>query len=171
MHSLLILPLLMPLMAVALIMLQTRGERPLRPRRLWIAPLLLGGLVAAAIAVVPRPAFDLAAWEALVFATASGMAFGGWRAHATALRHDPDTGRIMASQSTIAGAVLAGAFLLRTVVRDALGVQAALITDMSMLFALGMIVALNAALWRRARDLMPADRRSLPYRNRATTSR
>ena len=66
----------------------------------------------------------------------------------------------MASQSNLAVAVLALVVLLRVGARqalgDALGAQAAVIGDASMLFALGMIVALRGALWRRAKGLVPA---------------
>ena len=150
------MPLVLPLMAVALIMMRSTRERPLRPGQLWIAPLVFASLVATAIYLVPHPPFGFVGDAAMVFTGASGLAFGTWRAHTTVLRHDPDTGRIMASQSNVAAAVLAAVFLLRTAVREAFGTQTTLVTDMSMLFALGMIVALQTALWRRAKGLVPA---------------
>ncbi len=57
----------------------------------------------------------------------------------------------MASQSGLAIAVLVGVFLLRFGARQALGEGAAVAGDASMVFALGMVVALRVALWRRAR--------------------
>ena len=147
------MPLVMPLMAVALIMMRSTRERRLHPGRLWIAPFCFTALVATALYLTPHPPFSMEADEAMVFAVASGLAFGTWRAQATVLRHEPGTGRIMASQSNIAAAVLAAVFLLRTMVREQFGAHTVLVTNMSMLFAVGMIVALQSALWHRARGL------------------
>ena len=151
-----IMPIVIPLVVFAAIALRARRERPLHPSRLWIAPVVVTGLIGLGLYFAPHPVF--AAADYLVFAAAAvaGLAFGWWRAHATVLRHDPDTGRIMASQSNLAMAVLAAVFLLRVGARQALGGDAAVVGDASMLFALGMVVALRVALWRRATGLVPA---------------
>jgi hypothetical protein len=151
-----IMPIVIPLAVFALIALRARRERPLHPGRLWIAPLIAVPLIGLGLYFTPHPTF--APLDYLIFgaAGAAGLAFGWWRAHATVLRHDPDSGRIMASQSNLAMAVLAGDFLLRVGARQALGGNAALVGDASMLFALGMVVTLRLALWRRATGLVPA---------------
>lgn len=155
-----VMPLVIPLVFVAVIALRARRERPLHPDRLWIAPLIIGLLIAAGLYFTPHPLFGAGAYAAMALAGLAGIAFGAWRAHATVLRHDPGTGRIMASQSNLAVAVLAGIVLLRIGARqaldDAMGAQAAVVADASLLFALGMVVALRVALWRRAKGLMPA---------------
>jgi hypothetical protein len=87
----------------------------------------------------------------MLLSGASGFYFGIWQANETVLRHDPGTGRIMASNSNVAVAVLAAAVFVRFGSRQMLGDHAALASDMSMLFALGLVVALRLALWRRAR--------------------
>lgn len=103
-----------------------------------------------------HPAFSATAYTAMAAAGAFGLAFSAWRAHTTVLRHDAATGRIMVSQSNLAVAVLAGVVMLRIGARhalgDALGASAAVIADASMLFALGMVIA----LWRRAQGLVAA---------------
>lgn len=155
-----IMPIAIPAIFVAVIALRARRERPLHPDRLWIAPVLITVLIGMGLYFTPHPLFGVGAYGAMALAGAAGIAFGWWRAHATVLRHDPDTGRIMASQSNLAVAVLAGVVVLRVGARqifgDALGPQAAVIGDASMLFALGMVIALRLALWRRARGLVPA---------------
>ncbi len=149
-----IMPLAIPLIVVAAIALRARREQPLHPDRLWIAPILIGVLIGAGLYFTPHPPFSTADFLIMTLAAAAGVAFGWWRAHATVLRHDPDTGRIMARQSNLAVAVLAGVVLLRIGARQALGSQTALVGDASMLFALGMVVALRIALWRRAKGLL-----------------
>lgn len=136
-----ILPIAMPFLAVALIMVHERRERPLRRGRLGIAPSFLGLLVALAVAVMPGPSLDPLAWAALGFMAASALTFGTWRAQATVLRHDTGTERIMAGQSAIAGAVLAEAFLICTPARGSLGAQTGPVTDMLLLFVPRMVVA------------------------------
>ncbi len=151
-----IIPLAIPLVVVAGIARRARRERPLQPDRLWIAPLVVGALIGAGLYFTPHPIFGVDDWLAFAATAAAGFAFGWWRAHATVLRHNADTGRIMASQSNLAVAVLAGVVLLRVGARAALGGSAAVVGDASMLFALAMVVALRVALWRRARRLAPA---------------
>jgi membrane protein CcdC involved in cytochrome C biogenesis len=151
-----IMPLAIPLVVVAIIALRARRERPLHPGRLWIAPVLVTVLIGLGLVYSPHPAFGLGTDAVLALAAIAGLGFGWWRAHATVLRHDPDTGRIMASQSNLAVAVLAGVFVLRMAARQALGTGAVIATDASMLFALGMVIALRVALWRRAKGLVPA---------------
>ena len=150
------MPLVIPLIVVAVIALRARRERPLHPDRLWIAPVVVTALIGMGLYYTPHPLFGPGDDAIFIVAAAAGVAFGAWRAHATVLRHDPDTGRIMASQSNLAVAVLAGVVLLRLGARQALGDQAAVAGDASMLFALGMVVALRVALWRRAKGLVPA---------------
>lgn len=154
------MPIAIPLVFVAVIALRARRERPLDPDRLWIAPLFIAALIGLGLYYTPHPLFGLGAYAALAASATAGIVFGWWRAHATVLRHDPDTGRIMASQSNLAVAVLAGIVLLRVGARqamgDVLGAQAAVIGDASLLFALGMVIALRVALWRRAKGLVPA---------------
>ena len=155
-----IMPILVPVAVVAAIALRARRERPLHPDRLWIAPVVVTLMIGLGLYFTPHPAFGAGAYAAMALAAAAGIAFGWWRAHATVLRHDPGTGRIMASQSNLAVAVLAGVVLLRVGARqamgDALGADATVVGDASMLFALGMVVALRLALWRRAKGLVPA---------------
>ncbi len=151
-----IMPLAIPLIFVAVIALRARRERPLHPDRLWIAPVVVTALIGLGLYFTSHPVFGLTAYAAMALAGVAGGAFGWWRAHATVLRHDPDTGRIMASQSNLAVAILAGVFLLRTGAREVLGANGAIAADASMLFALGMVIALRVALWRRAKGLVPA---------------
>ena len=151
-----VMPIIIPLIVVAMIALRARRERPLHPDRLWIAPVIITALIGMGLYFAPHPLFGPGDYAIFIAAAAAGVAFGWWRAHATVLRHDPDTGRIMASQSNLAVAVLAGVVVLRVGARQALGDQAAVAGDASMLFALGMVIALRVALWRRARGLVPA---------------
>ncbi len=150
------MPIAIPLVVVALVALRARRERPLHPNRLWIAPLAVTLMIGMGLYFAPHPVLGTGAYAAMAIAAAAGFAFGWWRAHATVLRHDPATGRIMASQSNLAVAVLAGVIALRVGARQAFGGDAALVGDASMLFALGMVIALRIILWRRAIGLVPA---------------
>jgi len=149
-----LMPIVLPLVVFAVIALRKKRERPLHPGRLWIAPIVFVPLIGFGLYFAPHPVFGVADFAGMAVAGVAGFAFGWWRAHATVLRHDADTGRIMSSQSNLAVAGLAGVFLLRTGMRQALGDGGAVAVDASMLFALGMVIALRVALWRRAKGLL-----------------
>jgi len=149
-------PLAIPVAVIIIIALRAHREYRLRPGRLWIAPAIVTALIGTTLYLAPHPPFDTTAYAAMLLSAASGFYFGVWQANETVLRHDPVRGWIMARSSSVAVLVLAAAVFLRFSARRLLGENAALTSDMSLLFALGLILALRVVLWRRTRGLVPA---------------
>src|ERR1700712_1490472 len=135
-----IFPLVIPLIVVGVVALRARRAVPLHPDRLWIAPLLAAIGIGLGLYYTPHPLFGPGDYAAMAVAAAVGLGFGWWRAHATVMHHDADTGRVMTRQSNLAVGVLAAVIAVRVGARqvfgEALGPSAAVVTDASMLFAL-----------------------------------
>jgi hypothetical protein len=158
---------LLPFAVLAVVIaLRWRGlskARPLRVRRMVIAPVIYGLLVGFMLYALPPSGMG---W--LLFA--SGAVIGGvagWqRARLMKLHSDAETGLVMIRQSPAGLVVLVGIILVRRVIMPptqmqpqagaglaALPVKAMLATDATLGFALGMIVGYRIELWRRAREL------------------
>lgn len=148
--------------------------RPLRLRTLWILPAVFVVLVGAVLASMPPGPWGVAA---IVLGATVGAGVGWQRARLMRLHveraSEREGGRVqvMMRQSPAALLLLMAIAGLRTLFRAAtepaqisghalaghLPATALLFTDALLGFALGMIVALRAELWRRARALIAAD--------------
>jgi hypothetical protein len=141
--------------------------RPLRLRTLWLMPALFVALVVVVLFGMPPGVPGIAA-------IALGMAIGaivGWqraRLMRLHLEGEGENAKVMVRQSRAALLLLMALAGVRTLFRSAAGsvqfagagssghlsVGALVLTDGLLGFALGMIVAHRAGLWRRARTLM-----------------
>ncbi|MBS0482210.1 MAG: DUF1453 family protein [Proteobacteria bacterium] len=152
------LPLLVIGVVLALRWRNLARPRPLRPGRLWIAPLVMTLVVGLGVFTMPVSTYGL-------LAVAGGFALGGvigWRrAHLLHLSRDPQTGELQMRQTPAAFVLIIALLVVKRVLvphpgADATGhiaPQALIVTDALMGFALGMILATNLTLWLRARDV------------------
>lgn len=148
--------------AIAIVVLvRLRGMRQLRPLRLetlWIVPAIY---LAATLAVLwsrpPAPGL----WPALAAALAAGAALG-WRRGATMrIGIDPATHRLNQRASPAALLFIVLLLVARLALRyegRALGLDVMAVTDLVMLFALGLFAATRAEMFVRARALLAAAR-------------
>lgn len=154
-----LLPLLIPLLFLALVMRRAARGRKLRVERLWIMPSIA---LAAGIAVIAmNPALGAAAIAIQAAALALGCALGWYRGAFTRLSVDSITHEVT-SKASMAGVILVlAAFFVRYAARAFLGqegsalhLNAALITDAFLLFAIGVIVVQRIEIWLRCTRLL-----------------
>jgi hypothetical protein len=117
-------------------------------------------------ALVAAPPPTLAWVAGLVAACAAGAGLGWLRGRHTHLTVDPATGQLTSRATPLAVILFAFIFLARTSLRMALmgdPVAAAtsdhripLVTDLFLVFALGMVAAQRFEIWRKARALTTA---------------
>lgn len=147
-----------PLAALGLMIRRNLRERRVRTARLWVYPVILGGLTAVTVARGPVP--GIGAIAGFVASAAAGAGFGYLRARHQQLSRDPQTGQIVSRATPLGLILIAGFFVLRygleffTHTRDlphALGLQRA--TDAGLIFSTAMIFARQWEIWRRTRAL------------------
>jgi Protein of unknown function (DUF1453) len=139
------------------------SDQALRIERLWITPALL--LIVAGLVLFQSPlsGFD---WAWLVPAFAVGGAAGFWRGRFTLVTIDPATHALTSRTSPLGMyllvAILAlriGLRLLLTAEASSLHLNAALITDAFLVFAVGLVALQRIEVWIRASKLL-ADARA-----------
>lgn len=142
-----------------------KKPRPFKTGQLWIAPVLLTGLVGfMVVTMVPSPA----GWAALGFGLLIGAALGWKRGHLMHLERDPASGDLMIRQSPAALLVILGVLVAKRLFSAGLGVDpgqagtggavppaALVLTDGLLGFALGMVIAMRWTLWQRAKAVPP----------------
>ncbi len=153
------LPLLMPLLVVAIF-----ARRMLRPRRfrvgtVWVAPILLAALSGSYLVHLPPGAGQAAI---LAVALIAGGAIGWFRARLTRIAIDPATGLITQRGTPYGLLLFAGLFVLRGIVRvytlqhPELGVDINRASGIFLVFAFGLLVGyaggLTLAVGRARRD-------------------
>lgn len=138
-------------------------ERELHAHRLWRVPALLTILILPLLFLQPHRPFRIADYAIFATAMLMGLATGLIRAHATRLRYDEESERLMAGLSLSALALLLPIGILRHVSRTYLGIgpEAASHGDGraiigSLLFVLAMLLAHRGWLFRRARQVLAA---------------
>ena len=156
---------LVPLIAVAMVVLRNSRERKLKVERLWIAPvafLILTGLVLAA---QPPPGLALLAVNLLALVV--GASAGWWRGRLTRLSVDPETHDLTSKTSPLGMLLILALFALRYFLRtmgaqgaSMLHVSALQVTDALMLFAVGLVCAQRLEIALRATRLLEKARGS-----------
>lgn len=141
-----------------------RKTRPLNPDRLWIVPLLLAMMAAATIILHPPGALGLALG-------AMGLVVGGllgWqRGRLIRIDRDPATGALSQTVSPAAMLLLVGIIAIRFVARAYFAGNPAaasgemdehtlMITDVALLFAVGLIGMTRIEMMLRARRILAA---------------
>lgn len=129
-------------------------ERPLRLETLWIVPAIYLALVAATfVATPPRPL----GWAIAAAGLAAGAALGWQRGRAMRITVDPATHRLNHRASPLAMLILVALVVVRMVMREEgarLHLDAVLVTDTLLAFALGLFAATRAEMYLRGRRLL-----------------
>jgi hypothetical protein len=129
-------------------------ERPLKLERLWIVPTIL--LVLAAVTFSLRPP-TATGWAVCAGTLLLGVALGYLRGRAMRITVDPQTHRLNHRASPLAMLILllliAGKTLAQAGGRQ-MHVDAALVTDAALAFALGLFAATQAEMYVRGKALL-----------------
>ncbi len=158
---------LVPLIAIAIMVLRGGRPRRLRIERMWIMPTLILIAVILSLSVQPPPRLPVLTAE--MFALGMGVGMGWWRGRTIFIAIDPTTHAFTSKASPLGMALIAGIFLLRFSFRDyamshasALHVTPVEITDIFLLFAAGLVCAQRLEMWIRARRLLTSAQGSRP---------
>lgn len=159
---------LIPLIAIAvvipLILLRNRKPRTLRPEFMWVAPLLIVGLIGFGIWGMSMSKGGHAPVEPLsllilAVGLALGCAFGWQRGKMTTIYKEPD-GTLKAQASPIGLIIVIAILIARRALEPWLEAHAAewhvnplAILEAFMLFAAGMVVVQRLEMWLRARNI------------------
>ena len=142
--------------------------RPLRLERLWVVPVLLALMMAVLLAQAPPKGLD---WLSLALALAVGGGLGWVRGSTMAIAVDQQTHalNVRASPAAIVFvlALVALRFGLRSVLvgnAPFLHLSATLITDLFLVFAVGLLGVQRVEMAIRARRLLAQARSVLPPR-------
>ncbi|HTK33911.1 MAG TPA: CcdC protein domain-containing protein [Caulobacteraceae bacterium] len=157
--------LVMALAAAGVLALRMRRlsrARPLRLERLWIAPALL--IVAMALLLVQAPPRS-SDWPWLALALAIGGGLGWVRGGTMAIAVDEKTHALNVRASPVAILFLVGLVVIRTGLRGALvgngsvlHLSTALVTDVFLMFAVGLLGMQRLEMAIRARRLLAVAR-------------
>jgi drug/metabolite transporter (DMT)-like permease len=165
-----LLPYLLPLLVLIIVVRRSLRERRVRLRTLWIVPAVFAVVTAYALVSAPPPS---SIWGlGLVAACGAGAVLGWLRGRHTHLTLDPATGQLTSRATPLAVILFAFIFLARTSLRMALmsnpvamatsDPRIPLVTDLFLVFALGMLAAQRWEIWRKARQLLAQPRPSAP---------
>lgn len=129
-------------------------ERPLKLEQLWIVPAIYLVLVAVTFATTPPHPLG---WALSVVALAVGGALGWQRGKAMRITVDPATHRLNHRASPLAMLILVALVGVRMALRvegSRLHLDAVLVTDVMLAFALGLFAATRAEMYLRGRRLL-----------------
>lgn len=150
---------LIPLLAVAMIVLRNARERRLKVEQLWVSPLLFLALTGLMFANQPPPSPGLIALD--VAALALGALGGWWRGRLTRITVDPATHALTSKTSPVGMLLILAIFGLRYALRSfgaqtagMLHVSALAITDALMLLAVGIVCTQRLEIALRATRLL-----------------
>jgi hypothetical protein len=158
---------MIPLVAIALVILRNSRARRLRIETLWIMPTVILALVGLSFTQqgVPSPlmlGLDIAA-------LAIGGLLGWWRARFTHISVDPATHQLTSRASPIGMLVILAIFALRYGVRiyaaqsaSSLGVPAIAIADALLVISVGLVCAQRLEIALRASRLLAEARAGGP---------
>ena len=159
-----ILPLVVIVIVMALRFRSLKKAQPLRPGTLWIAPVLIIAVAVGVLYATPLSAMGLSIGGV---AMVIGAAIGWQRGKMIRIEHDPATGKLTQQASPAAMILVVGIIGLRYVLRSYFDLtpgadgkmsgQALLVTDVLLLFAVGLIVATRAEMIIRVRRLTGSD--------------
>jgi membrane protein CcdC involved in cytochrome C biogenesis len=127
---------------------------------MWVVPLLIMLGIGTGLYFTPHEPFGLVAWLSFAAALALGAAVGWWRGKMVAIHIQPD-GALKAQASPLGLILIVLLLLGRTVLRGLMEtnaenwhLDAAVITDAFMLFAVGLVVAQRLEMFIRARKML-----------------
>ncbi len=154
---------LVPLVAIALVILRNARARRLRIEAMWIAPVIILALIGLALYAEGMPSpLGLGLDAAAVVA---GAGLGWWRARFTNISVDPETHELTSRASPLGMMVILAVFAIRFGVRayaqqngTALGVWASIIPDALLVMSVGLVCAGRLEIFLRASKLLNAAR-------------
>lgn len=155
-----IVPLAVIPVVLVLVLLRNRRPRVLRPQWMWVVPVLILVGIGSGLYFTPHAPFGPLAWAAFAAALAVGALAGWWRGKTITIQKAAD-GTLMAQASPFGLILIVGLLLGRTAIRSVMEsqaaswhVDAAVITDAFMLFAVGLVVAQRLEMFIRARAVL-----------------
>lgn len=133
-------------------------HRPLRVEWLWVMPVLLLVIAGLVMAQTPLAGLD---WLWLIPPFLIGAGLGYWRGRLTMVTVDPETHALTSKASPAALYLLVAVIAVRLGLRYLLAAEgsnlhlnAALITDAFLVFAVGVVAVQRIEVWIRARKLL-----------------
>jgi Protein of unknown function (DUF1453) len=158
---------MIPLVAIALVILRNARARRLRIETLWIMPVVILVLVGLSFSQqgMPSPLMLIIDIAALVI----GAMFGWWRARFTHIAVDPATHQLTSRASPLGMLVILAVFALRYAVRiyatenaGSMGVSAVGVADALLIISVGLVCAQRLELALRASRLLEEARSGGP---------
>ena len=155
--------LLIPLVAVALVILRNARARRLRIESLWISPVIILALVGLSLSQQGMPSLMMIGVDAIALAAGAGL--GWWRARFTTIAVDPATHELTSRASPVGMIVLLAIFAVRYGIRfyaaenaGALGAWTNVIADGALVLSVGLVCAQRLEIALRATRLLNAAR-------------
>lgn len=147
--------------ALIIILLRNRRKRTLRPHLLWVMPLLVTTAIGFGLwANTQHPQFGPLAWIAFIAALALGGVAGWWRGKTITIEKELD-GSLKAQASPLGLILVVGLFAARAGLREVMAVNGAawhldavVVTDAFMIFAIGLIITQRVEIYIRARRIL-----------------
>lgn len=143
---------------IALRFLRARKARRLRLEWLWVTPVLLIAMTVALLAQMPPHGWE---WAGLVVAFAIGGGLGWYRGRMMTITLDPETHELNQQASPAALLFLLGLIVVRFGLREGLTAEAeawrlsaAFITDVFVVFAMGLLTVTRLEMFLRARRML-----------------
>jgi membrane protein CcdC involved in cytochrome C biogenesis len=144
-----------------IVLLRNRRKRTLRPHLLWVMPLLVTTAIGFGLwANTQHPHFGPMAWIAFIAALALGCVAGWWRGKTITIEKEAD-GSLKAQASPLGLILVIGLFAARAGLREVMDANAAawhldavVVTDAFMLFAIGLIITQRVEMYVRARRIL-----------------
>ena len=160
-----LMPILIPVLILALVLRRNLRPRPLQIERMWVYPVILIFLLGSAL--YESPPTTVLTIGFLAVGLALGALAGWYRGRLTRITIDPET-HALTSQSSVWGVVLIGALIvvrygLRIYLApDAmsgaghakLGETATMVTDALLAFTVGMMCVARLEMWLRASKML-----------------
>jgi hypothetical protein len=150
---------LIPLIAVALVILRNARARRLRIEAMWIAPVIIIALIALSLSAEGMPPPLGLALDAAGLVVGAGL--GWWRARFTHITVDPVTHELTSRASPLGMMVILAVFAVRYGVRylaqqngTTLGVWAVAIPDALLVMSVGLVCAGRIEIFLRATRLL-----------------
>jgi hypothetical protein len=150
---------MIPLVAIALVILRNSRARRLRIETLWIMPVVILALVGLSFSQQGMPTPLMLAID--IGALAIGAGLGWWRARFTHITVDPATHDLTSKASPIGMLIILAIFALRYVIRiyaaqsaGSLGVSANAVADGALVVSVGLVCAGRLELALRASRLL-----------------
>jgi hypothetical protein len=158
---------MIPLVAIALVILRNARARRLRIETLWIMPVVILALVGLSFSQQGLPSPLMLGID--IAALAIGALLGWWRARFTHITVDPATHQLTSRASPVGMLVILGVFALRYAVRmyaaqsaSSLGVSAVAVADALLVISVGLVCAQRLEIALRASRLLAEARAGGP---------